>query len=527
MSAFTATGVLARAALRRDRFRIAVWVLAIVALVWFAAVSTRDFYSTQAELDAAAATSRDNPAALAFNGPDQALDTIGGQVAFQIGAFGLTMAGLMSLFMTGRLTRGEEESGRVELLRSMPVGPLAPLAAAVVVVSGMSLAVGVLSAICLWANGLPVAGSLALGSGFAAVGVAFVGVTAVTAQVSDNPRVATGMAGGVLGASFALRAVGDIGGGTLSWLSPIGWAQKARPYAGERWWPLVGSLLVSLALVVVAARLSTRRDLGGGLLPTRRGPALGSPQLGHPRGLAWRLQRPTLAWWAVALFALGLVFGSLAASIEDFVADSDAVREYFARTGGNLTDAYLATSLLILAAIGAGFSVQSALRPRSEEAALRAEPVLATPVSRDRWLWSHLTIALAGSVAVLAAAGAGMGLAYAVTGGGVGQIPRLTLSSLVFVPAVWVFVGIAVATYGALPRVALAAWVLLGWCMVEAFFGSLLQLPSWLVELSPFERTPQVPAVALSGAPLVLFVVLAAALVAVGVVGLRRRDLVL
>ena len=43
----------------------------------------------------------------------------------------------------------------------------------------------------------------------------------------------------MLGASFAIRAAGDIGDGTLSWFSPMGWAQKARPYAGERWWPLL------------------------------------------------------------------------------------------------------------------------------------------------------------------------------------------------------------------------------------------------------------------------------------------------
>ena len=135
MIAFAGTGPLTRMVARRDRVRISVWVLAIVATVVVSAASTIGLYPTQADLDEAAAASRDNPAALAFSGPDVALDTIGGQVAFQVGAFGLTLAGLMSLLMVSRLTRGEEDSGRLELVRAMPVGRHAPIAAAVWVVA--------------------------------------------------------------------------------------------------------------------------------------------------------------------------------------------------------------------------------------------------------------------------------------------------------------------------------------------------------------------------------------------------------
>ena len=124
--------------------RILVWVLAIVALVVVTASSTKGLYPTQADLDQAAAASEGNPAALAFNGPAQALDTLGGQVAFQVGAVGLTVVALMSVLMITRLTRGEEDSGRLELIRSLPVGRHAPLAAALVVVAAMSVVIGAL-----------------------------------------------------------------------------------------------------------------------------------------------------------------------------------------------------------------------------------------------------------------------------------------------------------------------------------------------------------------------------------------------
>src|SRR5581483_10423683 len=106
------------------------------------------------------------------------------------------------------------------------------------------------------------AGSLSFGASFLAIGLVFSALALVTAQVSENSRVASGLAGIVLGYAFAMRAAGDIGDGRLSWLSPIGWSQKPRPYADERWWPFAVPLAVTVVLLVVARALTARRDWG-------------------------------------------------------------------------------------------------------------------------------------------------------------------------------------------------------------------------------------------------------------------------
>ena len=398
MTALHGTGPLVRLIIGRDRIRLLAWMAGILLLVITTAASTKGIYATQADLDEAALASRDNPAALAFNGPDQALDTIGGQVAFQVGAFGLVMVGLMSVLLVGRLTRGEEDSGRLELVRAMPVGRHAPLAAGLTVVAGAQIALGILVALSLVQQDLPTAGSLVFGASFAAFGLTFVGVTAVTAQVTENPRVASGIAGGVLGASFAIRAAGDIGDGTLSWFSPMGWAQKARPYAGERWWPLLLCLLLAAGLTWLATALAAHRDFGAGMVAPRPGPASAAPWLGSPLGLAIRLHRGAILWWAGSVLALGLVYGSLADSIDEFVGDNQALEDILAAAGqASLTDSYLATSLLIMALVAAGPALQIVLRLRTEETAQRTEAVLATPTSRWAWASSHLAAALAGS----------------------------------------------------------------------------------------------------------------------------------
>src|SRR6476619_978993 len=91
---FTATAPLTRFALRRDRVRIVVWIAAIVLLVLSTVASIKGLYPNQLELDKAAKASQGNSAAIVFNGPPLNLATVGGQVAFQMGTFGLILMGL-------------------------------------------------------------------------------------------------------------------------------------------------------------------------------------------------------------------------------------------------------------------------------------------------------------------------------------------------------------------------------------------------------------------------------------------------
>ena len=526
MIELTDTAALVRFIARRDRVRIAVWVAAIVGLLLLTAASVKGLYPSQGDLTEAAMATHGNAAAIAFNGPDQALDTMGGEVAFQIGSVGLIAVGLMSVFMVGRETRAEEESGRIELIRSMAVGRRAPAGAALIVAAGMNVAVGALVTLGLIGLALPVAGSVVFGVSLVALGLVFAGVAIVAAQVTENTRVVYGISGAALGAAFVLRAAGDVGDGTLSWFSPIGWAQKTRPFAGERWWPFLIAAAAAAGLVAVAARLAVRRDVGAGLVPPRPGRPGAAPSLGRPVGLALRMQRGSLIGWTAGLFLIGVVYGSIANDVEDFVGSNDTMRRVIAETGGaSLTDSYLSRSLLIAALISGGYAIASALRLRSEETALRAEPVLATPVSRDRWVASHLVLSLVGSAIVLAAAGLGTGLTYGIAAGDPGQVGRLLGAALAYVPAVWLLVGLTIALFGLLPRWVTVAWAALVACFVIGFLGDILGLPDWVADLSPFQRVPQLPADNLRIAPLVVLLALAAALTTTGLTAFRHRDI--
>ena len=525
MSGLAGIWTLVRFTVRRDRFRIAVWVVCVTALVVVTAASIKGLFPTQADLDQAAAASSRNAAVIAFNGPVQGLDTVGGEVAFQSGTFGLILVALMSLLMIGRCTRVEEESGRTELLRAAVLGRAAPAAAALVVVTGMNVLIGVTVAISLIPQGLPTAGSVAFGASFLAIGLVFSALALLTAQVSENSRVGSGIAGAVLGYAFAMRAIGDIGDGRLSWLSPIGWSQKPRPFAGERWWPFAIPLAGTVVLLVIAGAIIARRDLGAGLIRPRPGPAAAAPSLARPLGLAVRLQRGMLVAWTAGLLVLGFVYGAIADDVQDFVGGNQTLKELMAAAGGgSLVDAYFGTAMLTVALIASGFAVQSVQRLRGEETAMHAEYVLATAVSRNRWLTGHLAVALGGSVVLMAAAGLGAGVPYAAETGNAGQIATLLGAALTHVPAIWLLAGVATALYGLAPRALSAAWAVLAVCFVIGFFGDLLKPPHWVIELSPFQHTPQLPAARFALTPVVMLLAIAAALVATGCTAFRRRD---
>ncbi len=178
-----------------------------------------------------------------------------------------------------------------------------------------------------------------------------------------------------------------------------------------------------------------------------------------------------------------------------------------------------------MALIASGFAIQSALRLRGEESALLAEPLLAAPVSRWRWAASHLVIALAGSLALLAVAGLATGLSYAIVGGPWDSVPRLLAAALVYAPAMWLLTSLAVIVFGVAPRWVDATWAILAACFVVALLGVVIGLPDWVQRLSPFDHIPALPAASLEALPLALLTVLASVFVLGGLVGLRRRDI--
>jgi ABC-2 type transport system permease protein len=522
----TGAGGLLRFLLRRERRALPWWLLGATLLVLVQSTQSQNLYATPQDLAELRQTIGGNTAVIAMSGPTRLLETIGGEIVFEIFAFVSIVVALMNMFLVGRHTRADEETGRAELLRSARVGRRAPLAAALALAACADLAVAVLVFAVAAGTGLPVGGSALLGAAVAGVGVTVAALTAVAAQAFENTRAVYGAVGAAIGAAYTLRAVGDVGNGAASWASPIGWGQRTFPYAGDRWWPLLLPLVATVLLMGMAVVLLERRDFGAGLIPSRPGRATASRGLSTALGLAWRLQRGAVIGWAAGLFLLAAAYGSIGDSIEQYVADNPQLAEFFPGGAADVVDSYLALTLMLSALITAAYGVTSVLRIRTEETSGRAEPVLATATGRGTWLASHLSVALVGSALMLLAIGLGEGTAYALTVADAGQVPRLIGAALVWTPAVWLIIAVTVLSVGWLPRLAaVLAWTAVGYCAVVALFADSFKLPGWLQGASPFTHTPDAPLQSVTLLPLVSLAVLVAVALTAGFAGLRRRDL--
>ncbi|WKV72802.1 ABC transporter permease [Streptomyces sp. PCS3-D2] len=515
------TGALLGLALRRDRVMMPVWVLLTALLVVSMPGSLGSVYATAAERARAAATMNANDSLRALYGPVFG-DSLGALTAWRAGVFGAVLAAVMSLIIVVRHTREEEETGRQELLSAAMVGRQAPLTAALLAALVANTCTALLVAGGLAGQGAP--GAVALALALAGTGMLFAGAAAVTAQLTESARAAKGVTATLLGAAFVLKAAGDAGttggGSALTWVSPLGWVENVRAFAGERWWVLL--LLAAAVVVQVAAGylLAGRRDVGMSFLPSRPGPAEG--RLGTAGALAWRLQRGTLTGWSAGFLTAGVVFGGMADGAADLVGGNDRTREIIERMGGQsgLTDAFLAAMAGMFGMVAALYAVSAVLRLSGEEAGQRAEPLLANAVGRLRWAGGHLAVAFGGSALILLLAGLGLGIGH---GGEVGATVAATLAQL---PAVWVIGAVAALLHGAIPAYAAAAWAVAGGALVLGWIGPALNLPQTALDLSPFAHMPRLPgAEPLVWTPLLALTALAAALTAVGLTALRRRDM--
>jgi ABC-2 type transport system permease protein len=528
----TGTGQLARLAFRRDRIGLAAGVYVIVVAVTGTAYAFKRLYPTAAGRAALAATGEGNPALRFLYGRLDG-DSIGSLTTWRYGIWAGIFAALMTIFVVIRHTRTDEEAGRLELVGSAVVGRQAALAAGLLTAAAASLVVSVLLCVALPLAGLPAAGEAALGLAIGCCGLAFAGIAAVAAQLTSSARSARGIALAVLGVAFVLRGVGDSAGASgpswLSWASPLAWIQLTRPFASQRWWVLCLPLAVAALGTALAFVLAARRDLGAGLLPDRPGRATASRLLSSPFGLAWRLEWATLLGWVTGYVFTFAACGAAAKGIGQLFGTSSALQREFTRLGGQaaITNAYLAALMLLAGLVAAAYATATVLRLRSEETGELAEPVLATATGRIRWALSQIVVAVAGTVVLLAAAGVATGLGYGLRVGSVGhQVAQMLGAAFAQLPAALAVAAVAVMLFGLWPGAAVpGAWTAVGVAVVIELFGQVLQLSHWVLDISPFTHAPRLPGGTTSAAPLLWLCVVALALTAAGLAGLRRRDI--
>ncbi|MCL1798541.1 MAG: ABC transporter permease [Eggerthellaceae bacterium] len=540
---FDNTLKLVRLVLRRERFNSSVWIIVLTLFSVILAPGMHEMFSDMGTRTQIAAI-YDNPIMVAMMGPVYGLDnfTTGAMYGGMMLLWVAIAVGVMNIFLVTRHTRTDEERGQIEVVRSLPVGRLATINAAMIsalLINGvLALLIG-LGLAATGTDGMGLGSSLLYGALVGAVGLVFAAITALCCQLSSSSGGAIGMSMGVLGLAYMIRAAGDAQGSDLiACMSPFGLAQRSQVYVNDYLWPLLVLLALACVIAAIAFKLNSIRDLGQGFLAAKPGRRGAGPLLRSPFGLAVRLLAKMLIIWFVVMLMLGASYGSVIADIGAFVGDSPEYLQVIgipAEVVATMTDAdkskiivdYFAAFITVMMTLVCLVPVlNAAMRVRSEEREGRSEHILSRVVSNTSYMAGYVAIAYIASVLIQFATAAGLYLATdAMAEANPFTFGGLVSAFFAYLPAMWVLIGVAVLIIGLFPKATGAIWAVYGFVAFTSFIGGMLKLPDWVNWLSPMYHVPRLPMEEMAYPPLVVMTVIALVLTALGFVFYKRRDL--
>jgi ABC-2 type transport system permease protein len=472
----------------------------------------------------------ENPAIRTLFGPPIGLDTVGGFTVWRTGTVLAVLVGIWAALTATRLTRGDEQAGRWDLLLAGRLRLRSLVIRVLGVVLGTAAIIGAAGGLGLVLAGAGREGAVLFGAWLAGTGMVGAGIGALAAQLVADRRSASGLAVAVLLGGLLARMISD-GVPALSsvaWLTPYGLLGRAAPFAGDRWLPLLVLAFLVAASGGLAVGLAAGRDVGHGRLATRGRRHRSSRLLASLSGLALHRTRRPLAGWASGAMAYFLLIGLLARSMTDFLRDNPAFADLAAQAGfaelGSVRG-YVSAVYTLLALVVGAFAASRIAATAADETAGCLALLYSRPVGRGRWAATEVGMVTLATGALAACAGlaawagttwvgAGLGLGDALAGAlAVLPVAALclgaALTSLGWAPSMVVPVGVAPAVGGYLLLV----------------FSDTFGWPGWVRWLSPFAHLNAVPAEPWNVPGAIGMLAVAALLALAGSLRYARRDL--
>jgi len=524
------TGELARFILRRDRIRIPVWIVSITVFTLLIANMLPSLYTTSMDRTIMAETMK-NPAITVMIGPGYGLDnyTDGAMMGHFMLLFSVIATGIMGILLTTRHTREDEEEGRIEMIRSLPVGPLSTLTATILNITMASIVIALAVAFSLYSLGfesMDLGDCLLYGASLGVIGIFFAVLTGLFAQLTSNTRTTVGFSFGFLILAYIVRGIGDVENEALSLISPLGLILRTQVFVNNYWWPVFLILGISIVIFAISLYLNSIRDLGAGFIPTRPGKTNASRFLRSPLGLSLRLQRTTIISWTVGMFILGASYGSILGDLEGFLDSSGILEQMIPEAQGfSLTERFVTMLMAVLSILGTIPILMYILKLSGEEKGNRTEHLLSKAVSRNRVIGSYTIIAILAAPITQLMSVLGLWSAAIFVMDDLISLTTFLKAAFVHIPAMWIMVGLAVLLIGYLPRYVSLTWLYLGYSFFVVYLGGMLQLPDWLNSLSPFGHIPQIPIEEVNMAKILLLICIAITLIIAGFVGYNKRDI--
>ncbi|HEY2792910.1 MAG TPA: hypothetical protein VGJ28_11160, partial [Micromonosporaceae bacterium] len=482
-------------------------------------------YTTPAKIQAYAQAVTSGSALAAINGHVEGINSLGGIVQDEFGFLASFLLPLLGIALIAGTTRGEEESGRLETVLGGRIARYQPTLAALIVATVAILATSLLFATGLALVRIPPSGAILYSAALGCLALVFAGFAALLAQVVRQARGVFAWGLMALAVAYAVRGIGDTTKSWLTWLSPLGWAEKTAPFGAQRWWMLAVPAALSLAFGGAAVWLAARRDLGSAWMGGGAGPARATPLRRRPIGFAVWIHGPATAGWLAGGILLTGMMGALAHQFLGAVAGNAGLARAMGIGADHPVRGFIAVTQLYVAVIAGGYVIQAIGALRAEEAGGRLETRLAGTLSRVRWLAVHSVAVMVGLVLIVAISSAVLALATAWSVGDTGEIGAAMTAGLDYLPAELTFAGLALAVFGLWPRGWGLTWAAYAIATFIAFLGPGLKLARLVLDVAPTTHVGSPPQSTVDAGSLVMLALVALVLASVGFAGFRRRDI--
>jgi ABC-2 type transport system permease protein len=339
--------------------------------------------------------------------------------------------------------------------------------------------------------------------------------------------MATAIGSGALAIALMLRIAADTSSaGWLRWATPLGWAEELRPFVGAQPLVLLLPAVTTVLLLVAAARIGERRDVGRGLLTEHDSAPPRLTLLSSPTALAFRTLRGGLIGWLIGIAALAVLMGVISDSVASSLSQS--VQEQLEKLGtaANTPTGYLGFAFLFFILALSLFACFELAAIREDEAEQRVETLFALPVRRGRWFVERLGLVV-GCAAGLAITAGVLSWAGAASQGADVPFGRMIEAGANCLPVVVLFLGLGALALSLLPRAGTTiAYSLVGAAFLWETVGGLFDAPRWALDLSPFHHVGLVPADAFRATGAVVMLAIGAAAGPAAAWAFDRRDVV-
>jgi len=531
--------------LRDSRLAVIIVAGLVAMLLLSSGVAFGEAYATpQSRLELVALVKSLPPAmAGVYGNPFPAhIETLGGSIGWKTGASLGLLVCLWSLLALSGTLAGEARKGSLEFVATTPLGmrriAVEKLAAHL---TGMAI-VFVVTAVSTYVAGNAFATlpgdaiSLSNSIGFGAW-VALVALATGSVAWALAPFLGRGASAAIAGAVLLVGYFANGYQATVPAFAPLadltwfGWTAHHQPLAGEPdWLSLVPVAAVAVVLFAAGVWAFARRDLGvTSRIPWPTVPA-GLLGLSGATARSFGERFPLAAWWGIGVGLMGFIFGAAAPSFSTALAQlSPGTLQIFKAFFPSIdlfsgAGAFLEIAFITFGYILAGFAAATLVGGwASEETSGRLEVILAAPLTRAQWLVrSGLGLFLAiGLFTLFLMAGIALG---SITAGG--DVATPIVGTLVLGLYALALAGVGVA-FGGLVSTAWAGELVAGIVIVTFVIDLLvpaLKLPDWVHQLALTSHLGQPMVGVWDPVGIAACLVLAFGGLAVGALGVARRD---